>query len=71
MQSYRQYYADRWQCADLAVEQPLLVASRVPRQQLAHGLGGVGARKRASLGLKLYGELPPAAWIYVASCLFG
>lgn len=45
--TYAQYYAERWGQGSLAEGQPLLLAARVSRQQLARGLDLRRARKRS------------------------
>lgn len=53
--TYENYYAERWGQASLAPDQPLLLATRVSRQQLARGLELRRSRKR-SFGLHLEAE---------------
>lgn len=45
--TYARYYAERWGQAGLAPDQPLLVAARVSRQQLARGLDLRRSHKRS------------------------
>ena len=56
--SYAQYYAERWGERSLQPEQPLLLAARVSRQQLARGLDMRRGHKR-SFALHLEAE---GAW---------